>query len=352
MPLPGIGVAPSAGSLYTELTSVTRRAFVPRLFVQIYFGAPCLFYMLGNAQRAAGGLNQITIPLQGNSMVQGQFTGYGGGFNSPVITPGIQNGQWNLAYWVVPVPLPFGETVLQATDREISLLKARFNDVYAVTRQNMARLMFTNNSSNPLFPNSFQDAFDAGTNFPTYGGINRNAAGNSAFQGQYINMATGKYSSTYSININGFTRKGMAVLLAQITDSAGGEAPTFVVMNPGDFATLNADFQGIENTYLDPNASYVSAMGAQVRSSFPNLVVSGIPIFADHFVTQGNAFAVNVKYTALYLSEDAAFDFSGFYSLVPLGQIGQQGVVVVGYDLVSAKSSSGAWIYNIGGNSF
>src|SRR6201993_1168329 len=194
MPLPGLGVAPAAGSLYTELSSVTRRAFVPRLFVQIYFGSPTLFYMTGNAQRAAGGLNQVTIPLQGNSMVQGQFTGYGGGFNSPVITPGIQNGQWNLAYWVVPVPLPFGETVIQATDREISILKARMNDVYAVTRQNMARLTFTNNASNPLYPDSFQNAFDAGTNFPTYGGISRTAPGNSAFQGQYINMAAGKYS--------------------------------------------------------------------------------------------------------------------------------------------------------------
>ena len=106
MPLPGLGVAPAAGSLYTELSAVTRRAFVPRLFVQIYFGSPTLFYMTGNAQRAAGGLNQVTIPLQGSSMVQGQFTGYGGGFNAPVVTPGIQNGQWALAYWVVPVPLP------------------------------------------------------------------------------------------------------------------------------------------------------------------------------------------------------------------------------------------------------
>src|SRR5271166_2869357 len=242
MPLPGIGVAPAAGSLYTELTSVTRRAFVPRLFVQIYFGAPCLFYMLGNAQRAAGGLNQVTIPAQGNSMVQGQFTGYGGGFNSPVITPGIQNLQFNLAYWVVPVPLPFGETVLQATDREISLLKARMNDVYAVTRQNMARLMFTNNSSNPLFPDSFTNAFDNGTNNPTYGGINRNAAGNSAFQGQYINSNTITTGATTSPATVGFTRKSMSTLLTKVTDAAGGEMPTFGVMAPGDFQTLNNDF--------------------------------------------------------------------------------------------------------------
>src|SRR3954470_6974399 len=152
--------------------------------------------MTGNAQRAAGGLNQITVPMQGQSMVQGHFTGYGGGFNSPVITPGVQNGQFNLAYWVVPVPLPFGETIIQATDREISLLKTRMNDVYAVTRQNMARLMFTNNSSNSQYPDSFQNAFDNGTNFATYGGINRNASGNSAYKGQYINLGSGTFSQS------------------------------------------------------------------------------------------------------------------------------------------------------------
>jgi len=346
MPLPGLGVAPAAGALYSELASTTRRAFVPRLFVQIYFGSPCLFYMTGNAQRAAGGLNQITIPGQGQSMVQGQFTGYGGGFNNPVITPGIQNLQFNLAYWVVPIPLPFGETVIQATDREISILKARMNDVYAVTRQNMARLMFTNNASNALLPDSFLNAFDNGTNYPTYGGINRNAQGNSAFKGQYINLNSG----TFSLGTVGFTRKSMSSLLAYVTDQAGGEAPTFVVMNPGDYATLNNDFIGIEQINPPPGSAFT--MDTQVRSSFPNLIVSGVPIFADHFCPQGTVVGANVKYTAMYLSEDAAFDFSGFYSLVPLGQIGQQGVVVVGYDLVTAKPSSGFIGYNLQGNQF
>jgi len=276
-------------------------------------------------------------------MVQGQFTGYGGGFNSPNITPGVQNGQWNLAYWVVPIPLPFGETVIQATDREISLLKARMNDAYAVTRQNMARLMFTNNGANPLLPNSFLDAFDNGTNFPTYGGISRTAQGNSAFQGQYINLNN---ASGFSFS-SGFTRQNMATILAYVTDQAGGEAPTFVVLNPSDYATLNNSFIAVENGYITPGTNYT--IDTSIRSSFPNLNVSGIPIFADHFCPKGSVFGVNVKYTAMYLSEDAAFDFSGFYSLVPLGQIGQQGVVVVGYDVVSAKSSSGFWGYNLQG---
>src|SRR6202789_124223 len=335
MPLPGLGVAPSAGSLYTELSSVTRRAFVPKLFLRIYFASPSLFYLWGNAQRAAGGLNQVTIPLQGSSMVQGQFTGYGGGFNFPVITPGVQNGQWNLAYWVVPVPLPFGETVIQATEREISLLKTRMNDVYAVTRQNFARLSFTNNSANPLLPDSFYNAFDDGTNVATYGGINRLAQGNSAFKGQYINLNSG----TYSQGAAGFTRAGMATLLAGVTDAAGGEGPTFVGMNPGDSPPLNNTFIGIEQINPPPGSQFT--MDTAVRSSFPNLNVSGIPIFADHFCPKGNVFGVNVKYTSMYMSEDAAFDFSGFYSLVPLGQIGQQGVVVCGYDIISAKSVSG-----------
>lgn len=348
MPLPGIGVAPAAGSLFTELTAATRRAFVPRLFVQIYLASPSLFYMLGNSQRAAGGLNQVTIPMQGQSMVQGQFTGYGGGFNSPQIIPAIQNGQFNLAYWVVPVPLPFGETIIQATDREISLLKARMNDVYAVTKQKMATLEFTNNTSNPLLPDSFVNAFDNGTNCPTYGGINRLAGGNSAFQGQYINMAVGAGWST--VNSIGFTRATMATVLQYITNNAGGEAPTFVVMAPGDFATLNTNIQGFEETFVNPGGTYT--MDTNIRSSFPNINISGVPIFADSFCPKGNAFAVNVKYTSFYMSEDAAFDFSGFYSLVPLGQIGQQGVVVVGYDLISAKSVSGAWMYNIGNSAF
>lgn len=348
MPLPGLGVSPSGG-LYNELSAVTRRAFVSRLFVQMYFASPTLFYLWGNAQRAAGGLNQITIPLQGQSMVQGQYTGYGGGFNSPVITPGVQNGQWNLAYWVVPIPLPFGETIIQATDREISLLKARMNDAYAVTRQRIATDLFSlTNASNPLYPNNFPEAFDNGSNFPVYGGINRTAAGNQNFQGQFINMAT--QFTGYSVSTLGFNRKAMAAVLQYITDNAGGEAPTFGVMNPADYSTLNADFIGNENQYAVPGRAYTA--DTPIRSSFPNLNVSGVPIFADHFVPKGSMFFNNMKYSNIYISEDAAMDFSGFYSLVPLGQIGQQGVVVLGWDFISSKSVSGAYVTNIGGAAY
>ncbi len=343
MPLPGQGVVPT-GALYTELTVATRRAMMPRLFVQMYFAAPSLFFMMGGAFRAAGGLSQITIPVQGQSMVQGQFTGYGGGFNSPVVTPGVQQLQFPLAYWVVPIPLPFGETVLQATDREISLLKARMNDAWAVTVQNMAGLFFSNNTTGVnagLLPNSFYDAFDDGTNVAVYGGVNRTAPGNTSLKGQYYVAS----SSTGQSGNVGFTRKTMSNSLITITDAAGGESPTAVLMNPGDFATLNSDFIGAEQIFNRPGQEFT--MGTPVRSSFPNLNVAGVPIFADHFVPVGQVFYPNTKYTNMAVSEDAAWDFSGFYSLVPLGQIGQQGVVVIGYNVVTSKPSSNAHVVGV-----
>jgi hypothetical protein len=252
---------------------------------------------------------------------------------------------------VVLIPLPFGETIIQATEREVSLLKARMNDAYAVTRQNIARLLYTNNSAQPLYPNSFIDAFDNGTNVPVYGGINRTAAGNAAFQGQYINAGAGStWNTTFTTATNGWTRQSMSALLTKITDVAGGEAPTYGVMNPADYATLNNSFVGVENGYITPGRAFTA--DTPIRSSFPNLNVAGIPIFADHFVPVGNMFLPNVKYSNIYISEDAAMDFSGFYSLVPLGQIGQQGIVVLGYDFISAKSSSGAWVYGFGGNAY
>lgn len=348
MPLPGTGPAPS-GSLFNELTAVTRRAYVPKLFVQLYFASPTLFFLWGSAKTASGGLNQVSIPMQGQSAVQGQFTGYSGGFNSPQIIPAVQYGQWNMAYWVVPVPLPFGETIIQSSaETIIPLLKVRMNDVYATTYQSMARNLFTSNASNPLAPQSFVDAFDNGTNTPTYGGINRLATGNSAFQGQYINLGAGPWAA--GPGTVGFTRASMSALLTYITDTAGGEAPTFVVMNPGDFATLNTNIIATEQQFVNPGGNY--DMNTTARSSFPNINVAGIPIFADHFCPKGNVFGVNTKYSTYYVDENAALDFSGFYSLVPLGQIAQQGVVVLGYNFISAKSVSGFWAYNLAGSSF
>lgn len=344
--LSGGGAVPGPGPVFNELNAVTRRAFVPNLVVQIYNASPTLFYMLGGSQKSSGGLNQITIPVQGQSMVQGQFIGYSGSFNSPQIIPGMQNAQFNTAYWSVPIPIPFGESMIQSSEVVIPILKARMNDAWSVTVQNLATLAFTNNSANSLYPNSFYDACDSGTNVATYGGINRTASGNSFWQGQYYTAATGAGLPGTA----GYTRATMSNLLIQSTDAAGGEAPTFGVMNPSDFSTLNNDFIGVEQIFNRPGQEYT--MGTPVRSSFPNVNIAGVPIYADHFCPKGELYLINSKYTAMYASEDAFFDFSGFYSLVPLNQVGQQGVVLLGYDIVTSKPVANVHVVGIGGGAF
>ena len=343
MPIPGQGAVPT-GALYNELTAVTRRTFIPRCFVQIYFATPTLMHMLGSSLNAGGGISQLTIPVQGNSMVQGQFTGPAGGFNAPVVTPGMQDAQFPMCYWVVPVPLYFGERVLQSSSETvISTLKARMNDVWAVTVQQMAGLMFTNNTANPLYPNSFVDAFDNGTNVATYGGINRNASGNSFWQGQYYSL-----SGTWG---SGGTRALMAAQILRIQDAAGGELPDFGIMSPGDFAKLNNDFIGIEQINQGVGTAGYS-LATTIRSSFPNINISGVPIYCDHFCPTGSMFFVNKRYTNMYLDEYMSFEFTGFQSLQILNQIGQQGTMVTGYNVASAKPVANSVGVGIGGALF
>ena len=94
MPIPSQGVVPG-GAIYNELNALTRRAFIPRVTVQIYSATPTLMMLLGNAQRSAGGVNQITVPVQGNSMVQGAWTSYSGTFNKPQVIPGVSDAQFS-----------------------------------------------------------------------------------------------------------------------------------------------------------------------------------------------------------------------------------------------------------------
>ena len=343
MPFPNSGAVPG-GSIYNELTAITRRAFIPKVIVQIYYASPTLMLLLDNAQRSAGGLAQITGPVQGNSMVQGAWTGYAGNFNKPSVIPGIQDFQFNTCYYLAPVPLVMGEALIQSTEAVVPILDVRMNDVQAVMVQEFSQRLFSNNTGNSLIPSSFVDAFDNGTNAPVYGGINRltsiNGVSNSFWQGQYYN-AQGQ---------NILNRASLASLLIQVTTAAGGESPDFVVMSPGDYATLNASFIGTENTYLKPNET--TSMDAGVRSSFPNLTISGVPFFMDHWCPKGTMYMLNSKYFGMYLSEDAPFEFSGFYSTIPMMQVAQVGVTITGYQIVCSKPSSGACITNFTGAAF
>jgi hypothetical protein len=273
-------------------------------------------------------------------MVQGAWTGYSGTFNKPQVIPGVKNFEFNTTYFVVPVPLVLGESLIQATEAVVPILDVRMNDVYAVTNQQMSQALFTNNSANPLMPTGFVDAYDNGTNIATYGGINRTTTGNTFWQGQYYNAGAA----------NILNRATLASYLIQITDAAGGEKPDFVIMSPSDFATLQASFTGTEVTNLYPGK--VGDVDTQMRSTFSNLLIDGVPFYMDHWCPKGTMYFVNSKYLNMYLSEDAPFAFSGFYSAIPLMQIAQIGVMIVGYQIVCTKPISGAVVTNFTGGAF
>lgn len=340
--LGGTGVVPgSSTAAFNELNSLTRRAFVPRVTVQLYFSTPTNMLLMGAAQRSAGGLNQITFPVQGQSMVQGAWTSYSGQFNKPQVIPGVQNAAFNTAYFLVPVPLVMGEVLIQSTEAIIPILDVRMNDVYSVTAQQMGAAIFTNNTANNLMPSSFVDGFDDGSVVSTYGGINRNAGGNGFWKGQ-------KFNANAAVTA---TRALMQRYLIQITDAAGGEAPDYAVMNPSDYAVLNQDFIGSSSTASEPimvrPGQGAGDMDIPIRSSFPNVYIGGVPFFMDHWCPKGTMYFVNSKYTAMYLSEDAPFVFSGFYSAIPVMQLAQIGLMIVGYNILTSKPLANASIFNM-----
>ena len=338
-PLSGQGIAPPAGSVFNELDGLTRRAYVPMVVTNLYYATPSLFMLMGAAQRAAGGLNQITIPVQGQSMVQGQWTGYGGNFNKPQIIPGVQPAQWMLSYYTVPIPFVMGEALIQSTEAIVPILDVRMNDVFAVMVQQFGTALFTNNSSNTLMPQGFVEAFDDGTTVPVYGGISRTTAGNAFWQSNVIT----------NVGANN-TRQAWSTYLLQVTNLAGGESPDAVLLSPGDFATLAAQFIGVEQINVFPGRNF--SADTTIRSGFPNISINGVPFFLDHFVPTGTAYMMNSKYFAMYLSEDAQFDLTPFYSLVPLGQMAQVAVAYAGYNLVNSKPVSGAKLTGIAGAPF
>jgi hypothetical protein len=345
--LGGTGVVPAQNTqVFTELNSLTRRAFVPRVTVQLYYSTPTIMMLLAAAQRSAGGLNQITFPVQGQSMVQGAWTSYSGQFNKPQVIPGVQNAAFNTAYFLVPVPLVMGEVLIQSTEAIIPILDVRMNDVYAVTAQQMGSAVFTNNTANTLMPNSFVDGFDDGTNVASYGGINRNAGGNGFWKGQRINANGGVVAS----------RQQIQQYIIQITDAAGGETPDYGAMNPSDYAILAKDFIGSNSSAAEPinvtPGRYSADMDIPVRSSFPNVYIGGVPFFMDHWCPKGTMYFVNSRYTAMYLSEDAPFIFSGFYSAIPVMQLAQIGLMVVGYNILCAKPLANASIFNMANGGF
>ncbi len=326
------GITPE-GALGAQLQALTRRAVVPSVFVQIYQTHPVLSAFLANAQTARGGFSQITIPAQGASFTQFAWGSFAGDFAQPADVAAIQAAYFNLKLGMVPIGFYGMEAIVQSSEVIVPKLKAVMSDSAVVVKQAIAQSLYSNNSSNQNAIDSLYQAYDDGTNVSSYGGISR--SGNNWWVGQYIPNAVGITN-----------RAGLSTAILKVTTGAGGEAPSFVVMNPANYANILADFISAEQVTMSPGRKY--GEDDVINSSYRGVSIMGVPIIYDPFCPLGEMYMINTRYTALYLSEYAPFVFSGFESTIPMGQIASIGVLITALDLVCAKPSSGAHFTGLG----
>lgn len=325
-PLTG-GIVPG-GLTGQQLSAITRRAVRPVVTVQIYQAHPLLSLLFQNAQRVKGGVSMITIPTQGQSFVSFNWGDFSGTFPQPQDVAAINNAQFNVKMGMVPIGFFGMEGIIQSSEVIIPKLRVVTSDAATVIRQSLAQALYGTGYNKPQQLDSLSDAYDAGLNTPVYGGITR--AGAPWWQGQY-------YPNSANVASN---RASLASAIVRVQTAAGGEGPDFGVMNPADWATLLTDFIGIEQMQLTPQSQI--GRDGHTNSGFRAIQVLGVPIFPDPFCPRGEMYLINTKYLALYMSDYLNFAFTGFHSLIPLGQLASIGVLLAGLDVVCSKPSSGA----------
>jgi hypothetical protein len=293
--------------------------------------------LLANAQRARGGVSQITIPAQGASFVEFAWGSFAGNFPMPTDQAAISNAQFNLKLGMCPIGFFGMEAIIQSSEVIIPKLRAVTSDAAVVIKQAFAGSLYSNNYANTQALDSLVQAYDDGSAVPAYGGITRSS---SAFwKGQ-------KYTNAGGIA----NRAGMGVTMTRVMEGAGGESPDYATMNPADWATLMTDFMNYEMYQTTPKSKY--GKDDVVNAGFRAVRVLDTPVFPDPFCPRGEMYMVNSRYLALYMSEYAPFVFSGFQSAIPQGQIADIGVLIAALNLVCAKPSSGAHITGISGASW
>jgi hypothetical protein len=338
VPQLGSGIIPAAGPVASELTAIVRRAFMPRVYVQLWRSAPLVACLLASAQVATGGLSPITVPLQGAPMVQGQWMDYSGSFNQPGNLPGLQNAEFNLKGYCTPIPFLGFEGLVQIDYSVVPLIDARMNDATNVTIDALATALY-NNIGNQQQLIGLPAAIDDGTFAANYGGIARTT--NAFWRSPYVHN-TGTPSPTRNL---------MLQYIAQVT-KVTGEMPTIAIMGFGTWTALAQDFTPQERYTIRPGESLTSADYVG-HSAFQALDIAGIPFYADPYAPEGLLLLINTNYLSMFLHEAAAFSFTGFESVLPNNQFGYISAILSLLELVNVKCKAhgkidGLFSLNIG----
>jgi hypothetical protein len=293
----------------------------------------------------SGGISQITIPVQYQEMVSFSWAGYDASFDRPTNPVGITNAQFDVKLGMVPVSFLGMEAAVSAQHTVVPLMKARMAGVKRVSMTVMSQAIFNNDYTTGIYGGAAKDqivgglpmALDAGASAVAYGGITRASGVATWWEGQ-------KYATGVAVNSN--ARANLAQMLVKATHYAGGETPNVIFLSAQDWAIAAGDWIGTESRQLVPGASFA---GDIANAGFTALSVCGVPIFYDPFIPVGKAYMVNTKYVKLYVHDDLAFTFTGFYSMVPNGQVGYVGVMLLGSEFVCEKPSSSLYLSNVTG---
>jgi hypothetical protein len=321
MPIGG-GILPASGSQqYNELTYVTRRAFIPKLVVQIYNSTPLMAALIANSQTASGGVSSVSVPVQGSQFVNAQWSDYSGSFAQPSVQQGAYQAEFNLKLLVSPVPFLGMEGAVQQDYAIIPLIEARMNDATNVMMDAMAYSLYNNTTNQQQFI-GLPAAIDDGTGTATYGNIDRTTN-------------TWWKSKQYAAGSVNPTRQNVLQYISG-TVKNGAEVPTFGVCGFGTWTLLAQDYVGQENYMITPGSGFDGdANGPQ--AAFRALMVAGVPIYPDPYCPEGTLYFLNTNYMSLYIHEQASFAFTGFESTLPNFQIGYVGAVLMIAELVNTK---------------
>ena len=318
----GGGILPATGSSqFNELTYVTRRAFIPKLVVQLYNSTPLMAALIANSQQASGGVSSVTVPVQGAQFVNAQWSDYSGSFAQPSVQQGAYNAEFDLKLMISPVPFLGMEGAVQQDAAIIPLIEARMNDATNVMMDAMATALYTNTTNTQQFIGLPAAVANSGT----YGNIDR---------ATYTWWKSTQYAAG-SVNP---TRQNILQYISG-TVKNGAEMPSFGVCGFGTWTLLAQDFVGQEQYVITPGGGFDGdANGPQ--AAFRALMVAGVPIYPDPYCPEGTVYFLNTNYMSLYIHEQGSFVFTGFESTLPNWQIGYVGAVLMIAELVNVKPKS------------
>ena len=318
----GGGILPASGSTQlTELTYVTRRAFIPKLVVQLYNSTPLMAALIANSQQASGGVSSVTVPVQGSQFVNAQWSDYSGSFNQPSVQQGAYNAEFNLKLMIAPVPFLGMEGAVQQDAAVIPLIEARMNDATNVMMDAMATSLYNNSTNTQQFTGLPAAVSSSGT----YGNIDR---------ATYTWWQSKQYAAG---GVNPTRQNILQYISGTVKNSA--EVPSFGVCGFGTWTLLAQDYVGQEQYVITPGSGFDGeANGPQ--AAFRALMVAGVPIYPDPYCPEGTVYFLNTNYLSLYIHDQGSFVFTGFESTLPNWQIGYVGAVLTIAELVNTKPKS------------